>query len=425
MSSSPAPARKVYRQSALKHLQTPESADSLMRVVGPSGWVVLVAIAIVIGGAIYWGFFGTVTTFVQGKGILGPAFGETRDFVVTHSGILQSLPPKLGDTIKKGDLIAAVEIISVAQDKREADRTLRSLKDEQALLQSYWNTLLPQQLSDLKKKEADLSKQAEWEQKQVDSRQKILDGFEKASATGAITALRLDEARDSLIQASTTLAQTKLDLDQIAAQRLELDNRKTTAFQSMNDRLLQAEENISDLEDTLQSGGKVYSDIDGKVIDVEGSPGAYVEPGSPLLTVQPVDESIDGVFFANPLNGKKITAGMEVNVAPSTVEAARFGTIRGKVVWVSQDPQSDTAVERQIGNATLAKSLTGDVAPIAFGVILDRDKQAPSGFQWTSGHGPDMQIPPGTLADADVAVESVPPIVLVIPAIRHLLGLDQ
>ena len=126
MSNPEEPRKQVYRESALKHLQTPESTDSLMRVVGPSGWVVAIAIALVFCGAIYWSIFGTVTTFVQGKGILGPAYGETRDFVATHSGILRSLPVQLGDTVEKGELLASIEIVSVAEDKREA---LRMLED--------------------------------------------------------------------------------------------------------------------------------------------------------------------------------------------------------------------------------------------------------------------------------------------------------
>ncbi|WP_180901161.1 NHLP bacteriocin system secretion protein [Martelella soudanensis] len=425
MSNSTDSPKRVYRQSALQQLQSPESTDSLMRVVGPSGWVVALAIALVFCGAIYWSIFGAVTTFVAGKGVLGPAYGETRDFVATHSGILQSLPVKLGDTIEEGELLASIEIVSVAQDKREAERTLRSLKDEQTLLETYWNTLLPQRMADLEQKEKDLARQIEWDQKQVESREKILQGFEQASSDGAITPLRLEQARDAFIQASGNLDETKFDKDQLAANRLELENQKTTAFQAMNDRVLQAQESLADLEDTLDSGGKVLSDMSGRVVAVDASIGSFVQPGSPIVTVQPVNDDIEGVFFANPLHGKKVLAGMDVNVSPSTVEASRFGTIRGKVVWVSEDPQSDTAVARQLGNETLAKALAGNEPPIAFGVQLEKDKGSPSGLKWTSGHGPNMKVRTGTLADADVAVEQVPPIVLVIPAIRRVLGLDQ
>ena len=425
MSNPEEPRKQVYRESALKHLQTPESTDSLMRVVGPSGWVVAIAIALVFCGAIYWSIFGTVTTFVQGKGILGPAYGETRDFVATHSGILRSLPVQLGDTVEKGELLASIEIVSVAEDKREAERTLRSLKTEQDLLETYWNNLLPQQMADLKQKEEDLERQIAWDEQQLDSRKKILEGFEQASSDGAITPLRLEQARDSFIEASANLGGNKFDKEQLAAKRLELENQKTTAFQAMSDRLLKAQENLADLEDTLDSGGKVLSDMSGRVIAVDASIGSFVQPGSPIVTVQPVNTDIEGVFFANPLHGKKVLAGMEVNVSPSTVEASRFGTIRGKVVWVSEDPQSDTAVARQLGNETLAKALAGSEPPIAFGVQLEKDAASPSGLKWTSGHGPNMKVRTGTLADADVAVEQVPPIVLVIPAIRRVLGLDQ
>jgi HlyD family secretion protein len=55
-------------------------------------------------------------------------------------------------------------------------------------------------------------------------------------------------------------------------------------------------------------------------------------------------------------------------------------------------------------------------------VVLD--KQTPSGFAWWGGQGPPYSVTRGTRVAVDVIVERQAPITLVIPAMRHLLGLE-
>ena len=63
-------------------------------------------------------------------------------------------------------------------------------------------------------------------------------------------------------------------------------------------------------------------------------------------------------------------------------------------------------------------------ATIAFGVALERDPSTPSGFAWTSGRGPDQAIETGTLASAKVSIREDAPAVLIVPAVRRLLGIE-
>ena len=60
----------VFRKSSLEQLSSPEQLDQLMRVATPKGWVVLFALLALIGVAIVWGIFGSVSVTVQGNGIL-------------------------------------------------------------------------------------------------------------------------------------------------------------------------------------------------------------------------------------------------------------------------------------------------------------------------------------------------------------------
>ncbi|MGU3495503.1 NHLP bacteriocin system secretion protein [Xanthobacteraceae bacterium A53D] len=424
MSDTERPASGIFRQSALDRLQSPEQIGSLIRVVGPSGWILLLSLAFVIAGAAYWSVYGRVSAFVEGRGILGPSYDESRDIVATHAGILRQVNVGLGARVQKGQLLGTIEITAALQDRRDAERTLRSVQDEHARIQAYWAQYSGKRLANLDIEEADLKTEASWHDQKVKSRQRILDALTDLNKKGLATSVELETARDQVINASADLAQTNLKLEKVAAARLELANEQQTAIDAIADRLLHAQETLADARDTLHRGGRILSTLDGVVVEVDGSLDTYVEPGAQILRIQALREELDGVFFAEPRQGKKIREGMAVNVSPSIIERDRYGTIRGRVAWVSEQPQSESAVIRQVGNRTLAHSFIGAEPPIAFGVKLERDPATPSGLRWTSGTGPDMPVPVGTIAMADVAVKQEPPIVLLIPALRRLIGID-
>lgn len=413
-----------FRQAALDQLRTPDQLGGMIRVVGPSGWILALALAFVIAAAGYWSLYGRVATFVQGRGILGPSYDESRTIVATHAGILRTLNVGLGEKVMKGQLLGSVEITSSLEDRRDAERTLKALRDEHARIEAYWKQYEAKNLANFETEEKDLRAEVSWNQEKVKSRQRILDGLSELNAKGLATSVQKEAARDQLIDASAELAQSTLKLEQLDASRIRLENERQEAIAAIGDRLLRAEEALSDALDTLANGGRIFSTMDGVVVEIEGSLDTYVEPGTPLLRVQSVRDELDGVFFAEPRQGKRIRTDMQVNISPSIVERDRYGTIRGRVAWVSEEPQSESAVIRQVGNETLARSFVGNEPPIAFGVRLERDPLTPSGLRWTSGTGPDTAIPAGTISVADVAVKEEPPAVLIVPALRHLLGID-
>ena len=128
--------------------------------------------------------------------------------------------------------------------------------------------------------------------------------------------------------------------------------------------------------------------------------------------------------------------GMAHVVAPAT-ESIMGSLPRAKAGVGSA--MNDTT--RQVGGA-VGVALLGSISASAFrphvqdllhgnvpGSLLAKvevflDKQTPSGFAWWGGHGPPYSVTRGTRVTVDVIVERQAPITLVIPAMRHLLGLE-
>ncbi len=107
-------AEKLFRKAALDRLSSPEQLHTLMRVTNAKGWLALVGCALVIVTAILWGALGTVQSKVAAHGILLGGAGLS-ELTAVGEGDLVSIDVKVGDTVKKGQVIA-----KIAQPQLEA-----------------------------------------------------------------------------------------------------------------------------------------------------------------------------------------------------------------------------------------------------------------------------------------------------------------
>ena len=102
VSANPAPSAPppvsagLFREKALAKLSSPEHLDQLVRIVPPLGWLSLLAILVIISGALLWGFIGSVPTTVSGQGILLRG-GKISSINSLGSGQLATLSVKIGD----------------------------------------------------------------------------------------------------------------------------------------------------------------------------------------------------------------------------------------------------------------------------------------------------------------------------------------
>jgi hypothetical protein len=55
-------------------------------------------------------------------------------------------------------------------------------------------------------------------------------------------------------------------------------------------------------------------------------------------------------------------------------------------------------------------------------IDLEQDPDSPSGLRWTGGSGYARTLSPGTLCDVDVVTEKVPPVALLLPWFKQVLG---
>ena len=153
----------------------------------------------------------------------------------------------------------------------------------------------------------------------------------------------------------------------------------------------------------------VRSAAAGQVAGVAGYPGAYVTPGSPLLSVEPAGKALVATFFAPVGVISEIRDGMSVRIAPSGVNPEAYGFMLGKVSQVFSYPASHAGAMALFQNAAVVQQLVG--SGLAYEVrVTPLAAHTPSGYAWSSGEGPPQPLPGGTLVVGSFVVSSVHPI---------------
>lgn len=124
--------RELFSKEALKKLRSPERLDTLLEVTTSVGWMALAAMCIMVFSIFMWSVFGAFVEKVEGVGILLDSSGVVKVSSVS-SGRVESVRVATGDYVRKGDIIATLELptmdveskitrsnIDLSQNEREA-----------------------------------------------------------------------------------------------------------------------------------------------------------------------------------------------------------------------------------------------------------------------------------------------------------------
>lgn len=127
--------KKIFREASLERLSSPEQLDQLIKVTSPRAWLALIAIGLILSSIVVWGFYGSIPTKIEGPGILLNNGGV---YSLEHhaSGQVINVRFEPGDRVKKGDVIARIELpelvekINALQDaKQEMENKRRGGSD--------------------------------------------------------------------------------------------------------------------------------------------------------------------------------------------------------------------------------------------------------------------------------------------------------
>lgn len=97
-------ANKLFRQQATDTFTSPEQVNDYIRVTGPSLYVMLTAMVLIVAAVIVWASYGSVADYVKVKGVVFPH--EGMEVVSTpHQGVVTQQLVRRGDIVRPGDAL--------------------------------------------------------------------------------------------------------------------------------------------------------------------------------------------------------------------------------------------------------------------------------------------------------------------------------
>ncbi len=471
--------QQIFRQQSLERLSSPERLDQLLRIVRPQHWFFGLTLGAGLALAGVWSVMGTIPVTVEGVAILtrprkvvgfqAPAHGEVTALLVKEGQAVQKDTPlvqlRLLDLEKEIELqerkrgifhehwktlevmeqgladkeIKLIEVIRSFLDARK-DKVGRTADRLQAQSEQYIGLqrqklqearVLSQELrsanEELHESYARLLERNDvTKEKVIDFQSRVIDSdLQMAELEVQAQALGLAEA-----QAQESFEDRMDRIEDIRSQLQDLDLKKTEIERRLEENRLarQNREQEMDLEilflsERLEREGQIKSGFPGQILEVTATVGQQVTLGQQLGKLEIDDPSarLMALAYFRVEDGKKIEDAGRIHVYPAIFERERFGGIVGRIERVSDYAVTVEAVASQIGDYETARNLLGGQGRIEVQAHLETDPGTPSGYRWTSGHGPARPpITAGTTALVRVTVEERKPVSFLLPALRSM-----
>lgn len=154
----------------------------------------------------------------------------------------------------------------------------------------------------------------------------------------------------------------------------------------------------------------LVSPVDGLVSEVVALPGRVTKPGDPMVFLQPDDAALVVKGFIPATSAGTIRVGMPAEITPADApRRAQYGVILGTVTALSPTPATAERISFIVGgNSSLVDYFLSAGPVIEATVELKLDPSTPSGYAWSIGQGPDLEVRAGTLSEVTVELRDTP-----------------
>ena len=184
----------------------------------------------------------------------------------------------------------------------------------------------------------------------------------------------------------------------------------------MNDTVT-AGQTIGTVADPL-SGKRIaiVAPVTGSIAQLLAAPGEVITAGARVAIVLPDAMELYARVFI-PYNQRGSMMNEEVLVAPDGYSPSSYGYLKAQVVEVGDYAVTQERLFSVLQNREL-RAEVNQLGPVVEVLAkLDQDPQTPSGYAWTTSHGPSDPLLPGTAGTAQIVVKEVHPI-------SYVLGQD-
>ena len=414
-------ASKIFRDVALDRLSSPDELDRLLRVTDTKAWIAQIAIFAIIVVALVWSYTGRLPSTVSGQGVIVRT-GGVLNVVAAGSGVVAQLKVNVGDKISAGQVVATVAQPAILEKYNNARQTLAQARREKERSHALREQETKLAIATIRRKVANVQSEIKHLEDEAELAREQVSVQNQLMADGIVTKQKTIEARQNLTAVEDRIAGLQANLQELDAEEFSNQAKVQQGDAEKAIGIQDLERNLHEVESQLEIAQNVVSPYGGEVLEVKVSPGATVAMGDAILSMQPDVQDLQALIFLPASQAKDVHSGMEVKISPSSVKPEEYGFIRGRVVYVSDFPDTPAELMRNFENEVLVKALTNDGPVTELRIEMKKNPRTPSGYEWSSAQGPAMALSGGTLCTAEVITRWQKPITLVFPAVRKAFG---
>jgi HlyD family secretion protein len=407
----------IFRKAALERLSSPEQLDQLAGLTSPLGWLALAALGVVVVSALAWSVFGSVPTWVEGRGILVSQGGRLFDARAPADGSVVSIAA-VGTVVRKGDLLAALDDTRLRQELQHSQDVEAEKRTDRERIAARYEREIALKRENVEARKANVARRIEAAQHSAEFYDKLLHQELAYQSQGYLTPQSVQDTRQKLEEAGQAQHDGRSQLLALDAELLDLGNQRDREVQLADEAISEAHRHVEEQGARLRDDTRVLSPLDGVITEVKTSAGAQIAAGKPLLSIEAAGEGLQLLAYIPPQYGKKLAPGMEVQIEPATVRKEEYGTLRGRVLSVSDFPMTAEGMFSVLENQQLVNSFMEHGPPYEARIALEPVPGAPGAYRWSSGQGPPVRLSSGTTAVAEIAVRRQAPIAFLLPATR-------
>lgn len=154
--------------------------------------------------------------------------------------------------------------------------------------------------------------------------------------------------------------------------------------------------------------------------------GSAITPETEVARISPIEEDVtlQAVYYFPLDSGKNIKEGMEINIYPTTLSKEEYGHMTGVVTSVTRYVSSYADMYAKLGDSTLVNEVGSQGAVMEVRCEIEKDASTASGYAWSSKKGRKEELAEATKLTGSVITKKVPPITMVVPKIKELLGIE-
>ena len=421
----------LFREEARKQYESPEKLDEAVRVISRFERLLLAAGVVVCGALLCWSLFGTIDVRVTGTGMIMFPQG-TPAITSLVNGVVETLYITVDQQVKKGDPIAYIYQPELDIQENTMKRYLNDYTQAHERMKELETKNLNETLRSYQSQKDQLNSSIQLANDQIELLLVQEESYHALYEKGIASQQDYDKAQVARMNAQVSLKNQQSQLDSIHKAVHDAQTQYELTIQQRELNMAQQEHQIAEQNNRRTQEGKIYAPSNGIICEVSVSEGQTVSMNSLIALIEEhePDETatinLEAVVFVNSVSAKKVREGQQALISPTIVRPSQYGSITGSVTSVSYFPLTQTRLASLIPDSVLNQQLLSQGSVFEVRLKLDKHPSSPSGYHWTSGEGPEIQIYSGTLTNAMICVEQRKPISYLIPFLnKYLLGSDS